>query len=172
MGLASLVKLVVECDIAAMKAISLIVGMVAMTLFYLTRMWHGLLQTIQSDYGGKGVAVAFAVVFAGAFLLAHLASSLLLRQVRKKVDRDSHFLKEKQEQSGIEDILASLSIWQRQFLLRFIHEGRAQIQDWEIGQYQAVWGPEVEVLVRKGIVFDHGGIYEIAHRFREYMRRS
>jgi hypothetical protein len=62
----------------------------------------------------------------------------------------------------MEQTLTCLTPWQRAFLLRLLREGRRQIPEWEVGQYRAAWDFEMEVLVRKGIVYDHGGMYEIA----------
>ena len=183
MAWAALIKWIIECHIAAEKAISLATALLAVVLFYLTRKWHGLLQAIQSDYGNVGAAAMFVVVFAVVFCIAHLASSAVIGRAKEKkaalrekqeqkAARDLAALREKQKQSAMQGVLASLTPWQGQFLMRFIREGRRQIPEWEVGMYRAAWEHEVVVLIRKRIIFDHGGVYEIAPDYYRLIQLS
>jgi hypothetical protein len=70
-------------------------------------------------------------------------------------------------------VLYALTIWQRTFLIRLLNENRRQIPEWEVGSYKAVWGPEMEVLIEKGVVHEYrGGVYEIDPLYWDYLKHN
>ena len=67
--------------------------------------------------------------------------------------------------------LASLTDMQRRILFLFLEQGKTLIHEYEIGGYKAVWGPEVDAMVIKGIIIPHRrGLYEIHRAYYEYLR--
>ena len=78
-----------------------------------------------------------------------------------------------ERRKNVEDMLDTLTSWQRSFLARFVAENRRQIPEWEVGPYRAVWGPEMDVLVQKGIIHAHrGGLYEIEPIYWDYLTKQ
>jgi hypothetical protein len=162
MSWVGLVKWIVEYDIAAKKAVSLVAGLIAAATLYLTRDTHGILRSVRNEFGLVGVAVALMVVAVIVFLVTHLVFGVVSAGRDKRCTIQRAQAEDERRRATMEQTLTCLTPWQRAFLLRLLREGRRQIPEWEVGQYRAAWDFEMEVLVRKGIVYDHGGMYEIA----------
>ena len=57
------------------------------------------------------------------------------------------------EREKVRKIFSRLSDWQKDFLIRAVHNDKRQWQRYEMPSgFEALWGPEVEVLLHKGIV--------------------
>lgn len=168
----TLFKYILRYNIPANKAASLVFGLLAVMIFYLTRQRHGILETIKAEYGSAGVAIAFALLFLLVFFLTQLIGRVIIGRMNSRSARRMAAFRETQRQAAMANAVKSLSPWQMGFLRRFVDEGRSQIPEWKVGQFRAVWGPEVEVLIRKGIVLNHRNVYEVVPEYRQYLQDS
>lgn len=77
----------------------------------------------------------------------------------------------RKQEENLRDTVEGLTPWQFEFIKRFVREHKRQIAYYEIGGYQSVWGFEMEVLVKKGIVKKYAAIYEIDTEYYKFLER-
>jgi hypothetical protein len=166
-------KLLLEKDIRAKNAASLLVALLSVAVFYFASRHSQWFQDVEG-YGGIGVGVALLVVFLIAFLAVGLVYSGMTTYYQYVVSRQRAQQEAEQQQKTIRDNLDNLTDWQRKFLLRFIVEDRRQIPEFELGQFKAGWDFEVAVLVKKRIVKEHrrAGVYEIEPIYLDYLKAN
>ena len=162
------VKWLLEVDIRVRNALSVLLALLSIIVFHFTSKRTEWFEGLRV-YGGLGVPIALLVIALVVFLVTWLiccGADTIWR--RKRV-----LQRVEQEKRAVRSNLETLTGWQGQFLLRFLVEGRAQIPEWEIGGYKAVWGSEVEVLITKGMLkaHRHAGVYEIEPIYRDYLKQ-
>lgn len=181
---AELFKWLLERDIRTKNAVSALVALVSVAVFYPQAHSSSWLRELER-YGGMGVAIALILVFFIAYLTVWLLYSGVAAYCHNCADRrnaENERIAEiqqaqeddKQCRLAIRNKLESLTDWQRKFLLRFVVEGRTQIPTFEVGQYRAAWDFEMAVLIEKGIVQEHrrAGVYEIIPRYLKYLQEN
>lgn len=167
-----LFKFLLGTDIPLKNAASGLIALMAVAVLYLLSR-HSPWLAEMAKLGNVAMGAAFMVVLVAAFLFAWLALSCALTLV-------THFMSPIRERKltadrskAIRGVFNTLTKWQRTFVLRFITENRMQIPEWEVGSYQAIWGPEMDVLVRKGIISSYGsGMYEIQRVYWDYLKQN
>jgi hypothetical protein len=164
------IKWLLEADIRVKNALSVLFALFVVGATYFLGRGRAWFREI-AERGLAAQAVALVLILVSAFLAAWLAITAVsalwgtLTGLRKARERERERLK------TIFSILQNLTDWQRSFLLRFVVEDRTQIPEWEIGGYQAVWGPEVEVLLAKGILIRYGsGVFELNPVFWAFLQ--
>lgn len=115
------------------------------------------------QYGAAGVAGSLAVVFCMAFWTISLIVDGLMSVGESRALVETAKEASDHHNANVDKTLSSLTDWQKRFLTRAVHESRRQFQDFEIGEYQLVWEPEMAMLVNKGVALRHrnAGVYEI-----------
>ncbi len=181
--LAEPVKWLLEKDIRAKNATSFLAGLVAIVSCYFVSRGSSWLEDVER-YGPAGVAAAYVIVFLIAFFVVWLAWSGMAAHVHRgasirnaQQERMLATQRAKRELEQREQLLRGnldkLTEWQRQFLLRFLVEGRRQIPEFEVGAYKATWDFEMAVLIEKRVIIHHrggGGVYEIAPAYHDYLQ--
>lgn len=158
-------------DIRVRNAASLLLALLTVAIVYFASMDSAWIADLDRR-GPLGLPIALTVILIGAFLSYWLLGSAWLQIVAKRNARRKKEATAEQRERHIVHTLDSLTDWQRGFVLRYIVEGTTQLQEYEIGGYKAVWGPEVEMLVQKGVIREHrsAGVYEIAVAYRNFLR--
>jgi hypothetical protein len=124
-----------------------------------------------ADRGNDALFTALSLVLLSGFLIGWLTlSGGIALYARRRAARD-YYAQGYAVLDEIAQTLDSLTAWQRSFLVRFITNDTMQIKEWEVGQYKAVWGPEVDVLCAKGIIIrHHGGVLEIVQKYWQFLQ--
>lgn len=171
-GVLGLFKWLLERDIRTKNATCLLTALVVAALFYFTFSNTAWFQGIEG-FGGVGVAVTLLVVLVGTYCAAWLVYSGVASQRQRVASRQRACRDVALKTRIVRRNLDGLTPWQRQFLLRFIVEGRTQIPDFEVGGYRAAWDFEMQVLINKEIVREHrnAGVYEIDRIYYDYLRK-
>lgn len=159
-----------EKNFRAKNAVSVFVALIAVVVVYFTS--HGSTWVADLDKRGTlAVPIALLNVFVAVYLLCWLLASVWLHFAEKRSERCRRETMAERRELQIRDTLDSLNDWQRSFVLQFIVQGKTQIHEHEIGGFKSVWGSEVEMLVRKGVIIKHRrpDVYEIFPAFRKYL---
>ena len=166
-------KWLLEKDIRAKNGASFLAGLLGLVSFYFASRDREWFQHIE-EYGEAAIAVALVIVFLIAFLATWLVWSGVAASRQRMVAIQQAEGEAKESLMSVRNNLESLTAWQRQFLLRFITEGRTQIPEFEVGQYRAAWDFEMSVLVEKGIIQEHhrAGVYEIEPVCLVYLKQN
>lgn len=170
-ALVDLTKWLLEKDIRAKNAVSLLLALITTAVVYFVSLGSAWVEDLDKR-GSLGLPVALLVVFLAAFLLCWLVASAWIKgAAKRKAIRKQEAAAGRQERQ-ILGTLESSTDWQRSFVIRYIVEGTTQIQEYEIGCYKVVWGPGVEMLVQKGVIREHrrAGVYEISPVFRKFLQ--
>ena len=169
-----LFKWLLEADIRVKNAVSLLVALFSVTVFYFASSRSWWFQEIQQGYGPIGVIIALSVVLLIAFLIAGLVYTGIAAIFQHVASRQSARRQEEARKQVVWENLSGLTRWQRRFLLRFIDEDRTQIADFQVGGYKAAWDFEMEVLLKKEIIIEHhqAGVYEIAPDYHDYLKQN
>lgn len=167
---ADLAKWLLEKDIRAKNASSVLVALLSVAIFYFTathREWFLDIEARGTPAVLAAILVVFLIAFLGAWLLWSGVAAYCQRVAASRAARE----RQEHQQKTIRANLESLTDWQRRFLLRFITEGRTQIPEFEVGQFKATWDFEMAVLVEKGIVKEHrrAGVFEIEPVYHQYL---
>ncbi|HEY1686794.1 MAG TPA: hypothetical protein VGG19_18680 [Tepidisphaeraceae bacterium] len=163
-------KWLLGLDIRWKNALSLLIGIVSVGVVCFearnTEWFHEL-----GNKGNSAVTAFLAGLLVAVFLMVWLIlSAAVALDTRRHLSIQREQAKH-QELKQIEATLSSLTNWQRSFLLRYIVGDTMQINEWEVGEYKAIWGPEVDVLIAKGIVRKHlGGVLEIVPVYAQFLR--
>jgi len=116
----------------------------------------------KSNYGNVGIVILLICYFLVIFILFEIICTKLSANKEEAKRLYNEFEMRKRKAEAIYNDLNSLSDWQKRFLLRNIMQGKSQVKSFEIGDYEAIWRPEMDVLVSKKIVTKFRyGIYEI-----------
>ncbi|WP_425399081.1 hypothetical protein [Aeoliella sp.] len=169
--LVDLATWLLEKNIRAKNAVSLLCALLVVAIVYFTSADAAWIAELDKR-GPLGLPVALSVIFLTAFLSCWLIASAVQQVATKRNARRKQLDTAQQRELRLLDTLLSLTNWQRSFVLRYIEEGTTQIHEYEIGGHKVVWGPEVEMLVRKGIIRQHrrAGVYEIVPAYLNYLR--
>lgn len=167
---ADLTKWLLEKDIRAKNASSVLVALLSVVIFYFAathREWFLDIETRGTPAAIAAILVVFLIAFLGAWLLWSGVAAYSQRVAARRAAREG----QERLQKTIRDNLESLTKWQRGFLLRFITEDRTQIPEFEVGQFKAAWDFEMAILVEKGVVREHGraGVFEIEPAYYQYL---
>ena len=163
-------KWLLEVDIRWKNAVSALAGFLVTALAYLTaRQADWFVELV--GRGGAWVAAALVVVFVITFLTVWLCLTVFVAGRNRRQLEHEALRRQYLELEETHATLQSLSDWQRSFLLRLVTTDSMQIREWEIGGYEAVWGPEVQFLCAKGILAKHhGGVLEISRRYWTFLQ--
>jgi len=138
-------KWLLEKNIRTKNAISVLLALVALAVFCFCTQDVKWLAKL-SQHG----PLAFPVVLFVVFLITLLTVSLISSAIVHFLDRASRERKRlaaaDKKEAHIFKTLESLTGWQQGFVLRYIVENTTQIQEFEVGEYHAVWKPEMEML--------------------------
>jgi len=159
-----------EKDIRTKNALSFLSALLAVVIFFFGSRDSDLINELDQR-GPLAEPVAFAVVFLITFLLVWLiGTAFSSHQGRTNKERQRLAAAEKR-QAHILRAIESLTEWQQGFVLRYIVENTTQIQEFEVGEYHAVWKPEMEMLIQKGVIRRHrkARVYEIEPAYRDYL---
>lgn len=172
MSFPTILKSLLEVNIRVKNATSVLFALASVFLVFVMARQSAWFHDVQG-YGAMGVAVALSVVFLSTFL----GVWLLLTGATALADRVGSRRRGRQRAEAQTDLilrnLDSLTEWQRSFLVRFVVENRMQMPEWEVGGYRALWGPEMDVLLAKQIIRQHGGgMYEIEAAYYDYLNRN
>jgi hypothetical protein len=151
-------KWLLEVDIRAKNATSLLAAFVAVSVAYFAFRSGEWFQAMTP----WGQVASLVLVLVASFLAVWLVWSLgaALRDARSR-------------RLVVRSTLGGLTDRQRQVLLRYVVENRTQIPEWEIGPFRAVWDAELDALMRKGVVTMHpGGMCEIAPAYLDDLRAN
>lgn len=165
-------------DLPLKKAVSGLIGLLGVVVSYLllrsTAMW-GELAAITG-----GPLLALVIIFATVFLTVQIVWVLVHQQREKRLDvsrkvetLETEQFKEWEAKATMFDVLQSLTPFQINFLVQRLETGHPQVQnyEYEIGSYDAVWKPEIDVLINKRIVRQHGyGTYEVTPWYWDFLR--
>ena len=159
--LVDLTTWLLDKDIRAKNALGALAGLLGVAIFYAAgngTQWF-------ADIDHRGVAVLGSVlagVFVAVFLTVTLIWTAVASRHHQKVKVRKAEERRDQRDQYILNNLDTLTDWQRALLVRCVQENKPQIERYEIGEYEAVWKPQVDVLVNKGILTYHrGGVYEV-----------
>jgi hypothetical protein len=165
-----LFKWLLQVDIRWKNGLSALVALLSVAVFYFAAR-HSEWFREAAGRGSNAIVAVLAMVLLISFLAVWLILSGVAgivthcRSVSQSVQRDVEELRR------IGDNLGATTDWQRSFLLRFITNDTTQINDWEVGGYKAIWGPELEVLCAKGIIRRYpSGVLEIVPEYRQYLK--
>jgi hypothetical protein len=164
-----LVTWLLEKDIRAKNAVSVLLALVTVVFVYLASAGANWRRDL--DNRPLGLSVALAIIFLMSFLVFSLfASAMISRKDRHAKQRRQGELLE-QKKRHIRRTLESLTAWQRGFVLRYLVERTTQIPEFRVGAYRATWDYEMEMLVQKGVVREHrrAGVYEIDPQYHDYL---
>ena len=119
-------------------------------------------QAILTDFGSFGPLLLLTACFATFLIIFQMVSRtcacivLKIRQYLYRADTPKRIMK----------IFNQLSDWQQGFLAQAIRKDQRQWQSHELGGYDAVLRPEMNVLIQRGIVIKVGyGTFLIEDRF-------
>ncbi|SRR5258706_4245467 len=163
-------KWLLQADIRWKNALSALVALLSVGTVYLAARHSAWFREV-AERGNSAVVASLAIVLLISFLTAWLVLSAAVSVVanRKSATNAMHLQGERLIQ--IRNTLGTLTDWQRSFVLRFITEDRMQINEWEVGGYKAIWGPELDVLCAKGIIIEHRrGVLEIVPEYWQYLQ--
>ncbi len=165
-------KWLLEVNVRVKNALSLLSGLLSVVTTFIKRRQLIWFQDAE-QFGPMALVAALFIVLFVAFLTTWLlvtAAESLWRHFRIRCQARKTLAERIQL---IRRNLQGLSPWQRQFLLRFVVEGRTQIPAFEVGEYRAAWDFEMDVLLSKRIIIEHSSeVYEIQPSYLEYLKHN
>lgn len=141
----------------------------------------------------------FFVIQAGCQILKHIVAWIGFRRSASEQQNEGNHLKssedeipaaqsvpsppaeapnanENDRQAAVQKHIATfnrLSQWQKEFLMKAVRSNRQQFQNYEIGMIEAVWEPEIDVLIARRIIVKlNYSTYYINDEFFDALREN
>lgn len=166
-NIAEIIKLFLDKKVAQNGRLLLSL-IIAIALFLLLR-GNSVLLEIENDYGKVGIGTCLFLLWLILFIIVNLAANKLQKA------RSKRRVLEQEVQKAVNMLrtLDSLTDYQYQLLRKFVSQNKSQLQDYEIGGYKAVWGRDIEVLQRKGVIQQLTyGVYEIQAEYFDLIAKD
>jgi hypothetical protein len=163
-------KWLLQVDIRWKNGLSALVSLVFVAIFYFEARHSEWFREVAAR-GNGAILFSLAMVLLISFLALSLILSAVVGLVMHRRLAKKAMLLEIDKLQSIRNTLHAMTTWQRGFLLRFIVNNTTQINEWDAGGYEAVWGPELNVLIAKGVIKRYpGGVLEIAPQYRRFLQ--
>jgi hypothetical protein len=172
------IKWLLEVDLRLKNAASFLVALVVVVIFFFAAYDAKWFRPIQNN-GNVAVSISLVVVFGMAFLASQIIASIIISNFDKKqaVKYNNEQLQLAKQEEKLQiiamfEVLEKLNDWQRQFITMRVSQNQPQVARWDIGSFEAAWGPEVDVLIAKGIVYrPTREIYEITPDYWKFLKK-
>jgi len=140
----------------------LLLSLIGVIVFYLLFRNKPILLEIKTNYGNTGIGTCILLFWLILFITINLMADKLSYLIKLRKQRKAELKQKEQNVIKIYDNLNNLSKPQKSLLERFVLQNKRQFQSYEIGEYEAVWGRDIDVLQSKGIIRKLTyGVYEI-----------
>ena len=155
------------------KRLSVILVSILITvLFFFTCHNHKWFVDLKKDYGNYAVITSLFICFLVTFIICELICNKFSANKQKATQMINELERKVKRAEIIFDTLNRLTDWQMGFLIKNVLQGKSQIKKYEIGGYEAIWGPEVDALRAKGIItYISLGNYEINPVYYDYINK-
>lgn len=167
-----LLKWLLEVDIRAKNATSVLLALLSVIAFFLLSRNTEWFREL-AIYGTPGIGAAHMLMFGIVFLATWLVYSGAEACFKKFASNRRARLSALEEEQDARRQLEALTDFQKELLRSLTVETKTQIHAFEIGPFEVVWKPEVQVLVHKGILkhYRREDVYEIEPRYVEYLKQ-